>query len=1339
MLKLRKTIALLAAGVLCAAASLLPGCEDDVNLGGIRPVVWMGQDWDGDGQVQALPADPEGQADHLLDFGRVVVRQRASLSLVLANQAAAKGALKWTAESIYLAEGTSGDFYLETPPVNELAPGDSTYLTVHYIPAEEGPDAGTVVIETNDPDHPALAVRLSGEGVSPDVQVCLLDPEGGELCNEEVLPGVLQVDLGMNELGEVSSQQIAVRNVGVFALTVAAGSAQQGVDFASGTSSEYSLDPEPWSGTLQPGEEKRFTIRYSPYDGGADEARLEVTSNDPDDDEQVVIVALLGNGLAPKICPEPPFAVDFGSIQVGSASEKTYRFTSCGNQVLTVTGLDLDPGPDGYFSFSSSVATPFDLSPGEAFDMQLRYAPVTEGSHHGQVTIRSNDPNAGEGWIDLVGRATPEPQCGIQVSPAQINFGDVPTTGFANQTLAISNTGDADCQVTAIQGPVGSQEFSLPGLPSLPLTIQPGEMRAISVRYDPVDEGPDQATLTVVVAAPEGVAPEVSLIGNGIQPPPCDFRADPALLSFGSTPMGQPRDLVTRIWNFGSDNCTLWDWELLQGSDPSFSFSARPFPFPTVDSGDYHEITVTFNPQSGGVLSGTLEVKGGENPFSVDRIHVALTGGGESARMCLNPEVLDFGPLAVGSVRTMSFTITACGPGNLRIRQIVFDGANPDFTFASVPGAPRTIPAGQSHTVQVQYSPSEPGADFGRILVSGNDDQQPTGVVELVGNYAGDCPSVFDCQPSALSFPQTELGRSRDLSFACTNHGTEALTVSSVAAGSGTTPEFHISAPDVPRTVAPNEQLHVEVGYIPTDIGYDTGSVVVTSEFSSAGCENFTLITVPLEAEGTTPDLPPCIAAQTFQPELIFQWPAGSISNPTFQQVFMTPVVINLTDDNGDGFIDENDVPDIVFNSYDYFHDMTIPAAESMIRAISGDDGHEIFTVDDPRFRTNCETQVAAADIDGDNLPEILASKYVVADSGDFQGRFVTGNVLCFEHDGTYKWESEAWHAPEEEIEDGSAIGVADLDHDGHPEVFRGPSVYNYRGELLWEGEAGRGSMGHGVFCTAADLDMQGEMELICGNTAYRHDGAIFWQASKPDGLSAVADFDLDRWPEVLLFASGFGGGTVILDGQTGAIRSTLADSEVNAILVPVIADIDGAGAPEFGVVGCCEVPGMEDGGECFWGVDVNESSLAMSVLWREELNDTTLGGGNSAFDFQGDGPFEVLQNDETYVNIYSGLAHNQIYQAERNSVTGWENPLVVDVNNDNHAEIIVIENGMLGMGGILVYGNAGATKWVETKRVWNQFDYHITNIRENGTVPRFEVPNWTVYNSFLANEPFCE
>ena len=42
---------------------------------------------------------------------------------------------------------------------------------------------------------------------------------------------------------------------------------------------------------------------------------------------------------------------------------------------------------------------------------------------------------------------------------------------------------------------------------------------------------------------------------------------------------------------------------------------------------------------------------------------------------------------------------------------------------------------------------------------------------------------------------------------------------------------------------------------------------------------------------------------------------------------------------------------------------------------------------------------------------------------------------------------------------------------------------------------------------------------------------------------------------------------------------------------------------------------------------------------------------------------------------------------------------------------------------------------WVGTRRIWNQHGYYITNVNEDGTIPRQEVPNWQVFNNFRQNE----
>lgn len=94
------------------------------------------------------------------------------------------------------------------------------------------------------------------------------------------------------------------------------------------------------------------------------------------------------------------------------------------------------------------------------------------------------------------------------------------------------------------------------------------------------------------------------------------------------------------------------------------------------------------------------------------------------------------------------------------------------------------------------------------------------------------------------------------------------------------------------------------------------------------------------------------------------------------------PIVVQLTDDNGDQKIDEEDMPDILFVSY---------GGPGIVRAISGDGMTEILSITGAGVdREKC---LAAADIDGDGIVEIITSN-------------TTQKIVAYEHDGTLKWTS---------------------------------------------------------------------------------------------------------------------------------------------------------------------------------------------------------------------------------------------------------------------------------------------------------------------------------------------
>ena len=67
----------------------------------------------------------------------------------------------------------------------------------------------------------------------------------------------------------------------------------------------------------------------------------------------------------------------------------------------------------------------------------------------------------------------------------------------------------------------------------------------------------------------------------------------------------------------------------------------------------------------------------------------------------------------------------------------------------------------------------------------------------------------------------------------------------------------------------------------------------------------------------------------------------GDVRSPDFPRICTAPIVVQITDDNGDGRIDSNDVPDVVFTHYaDY-------SGDAVITVVDGATGTEHFTINE--------------------------------------------------------------------------------------------------------------------------------------------------------------------------------------------------------------------------------------------------------------------------------------------------------------------------------------------------------------------------------------------------------
>jgi PKD repeat protein len=438
----------------------------------------------------------------------------------------------------------------------------------------------------------------------------------------------------------------------------------------------------------------------------------------------------------------------------------------------------------------------------------------------------------------------------------------------------------------------------------------------------------------------------------------------------------------------------------------------------------------------------------------------------------------------------------------------------------------------------------------------------------------------------------------------------------------------------------------------------------------------------------------------TFEP--VLEWAWIDTTGPSIRGAMMTPVVAPLIDTNGDSQVDERDVPAVIFI-----------ADGNRLVAVRGDDGTELWQVTDALYRVGAGenfSQIAVGDIDGDGVPEILT----VPVGG--------GRLIAFEHDGTFKWFS----GPVPGLTYGGPA-LADLDHDGVPEIIAAATVLNANGTVRWTGSFGRG-VNKGVVCclsAVADVDLDGTPEIITGNTVYSADGEVLWRDTlRGDGWPAVANFDADPFPEIVVVSQG----TVRLYEHDGTLAwGPVALPGGGSGGPPTVADVDGDGAPEIGVAGLSQYSVLETTGTVKWSSPTQDASSQIT--------------SSAVFDFEGDGRVEVVYNDERFLRVYRGSDGAVLFETPNASGTLLENPVIADVDRDGNAEIVAVRNNWGGFGsslgltafGVFVYGDAH-DQWVNTRGIWNQHTYHITNVNEDGSVPPQERQSWEIYNAYRAN-----
>ncbi len=346
----------------------------------------------------------------------------------------------------------------------------------------------------------------------------------------------------------------------------------------------------------------------------------------------------------------------------------------------------------------------------------------------------------------------------------------------------------------------------------------------------------------------------------------------------------------------------------------------------------------------------------------------------------------------------------------------------------------------------------------------------------------------------------------------------------------------------------------------------------------------------------------------------------------------------------------------------------------------------------------------------------------------------------------------------------GWATSIADMDEDGTPEIVTGNLIWRYTGgaspaiTLLMNGMNATGATAKSVgnnttntnyvvaFSVPIDIvPADPGLEIAAGNQIYIINTAVMpWTArieqvagTLGDGMTSVADMNLDGQLDV------------VVAHQSGAYIWTLAGGSAATVGTPTVLGswaYSGVytGRPAIGEFSDddLEDDGLDNDSVPNWpetlfitqhrlrAFNLHDTS---AQLFNLVVDDGSAATKAAIYDLNGDGTAEIIYRDEVELRIMYGgpiaSAPANVNTGNRNykvgpgaadadvtvpcvSGTRLEGPLILDSDNDGQSEIAVTCNPNL------VIFESGGAPWTPSRRIWNQYYYHITNVNDDGTIP---------------------
>ena len=380
---------------------------------------------------------------------------------------------------------------------------------------------------------------------------------------------------------------------------------------------------------------------------------------------------------------------DFGSFS--GSPIVTSNGTNSGSALVWVTNLSSELRVYDAVPVNGTLNIRFR----KAYGNQAKFTTVGVGA--GKVYIGSGDGN-------VVGYgAAPAPVTGAAVAFGNVTVNQTKTltaTITATQTVTVTGLGSSNAAVFTLGA----------STPALPVTLNANQSITVPVTFKPTAASGYSATLNVTTST--AAVGTISLSGTGQIAGP-QLTAQPMTVNFGGVATGTTKSVSVVLQNQGSQLLTFAGF-----TAPAAPFSATGVPAAgaTLAAGASVTISTTYSPTQAVTSSGSLIINSNGG-----NITIPLTGtSGAPAQMVITPLALDYGSIAGGTNKVLTFTVKNTGGVDLTITKSK-PPALGQFVATTTLNEGSVVTAGQTLTESVTFSSAAAGTFADAWQITGSD------------------------------------------------------------------------------------------------------------------------------------------------------------------------------------------------------------------------------------------------------------------------------------------------------------------------------------------------------------------------------------------------------------------------------------------------------------------------------------------------------------------------------------------------------------------------------------------------------------------------------------------